>query len=181
MKLSDIFNLPRNAQGNKLFKKIINKYGLSKEDYKALKNIKVGEDTSNARIIKEYYYLDYGKMMSSGNEAVNKLVDCINIFTCDENYSIYTKTIYKFLVDGQNYVYIDTVPPFMSGIGDNAKIAIGKYEPLKSNGSSVDVNHTYYRDTKKILAEILGESVYEIFTEYAISEEEFWKDAVILD
>lgn len=56
MKLSDIFNLPKNAQGNKLFKKITNKYGLSKEEYEALKNVKV--DNNNEKL--EYYYCDEG-------------------------------------------------------------------------------------------------------------------------
>lgn len=183
MKLSDIFNLPKNAQGNKLFKRITNKYGLSKEDYKALKNIKVGEDTSNARIIKEYYYLDCSKMMSSGDETVNEFVNFINnYFNIDESYSIYTKIIYKLYIDDK-YTYLDTMPSYMSGFLDNVKIAIGKYEPLKNHGSGAEIGDVYI-DIKKIYADIFdisNESIDEIFNEYSISEEEFWKDAVILD
>ena len=38
MKIQDIFNLPKNRGGAKLFQRIMNRYGIPKEDSKELKN-----------------------------------------------------------------------------------------------------------------------------------------------
>lgn len=190
--IKEILTLPKTNGGKKRRYNLLNQLNIEKKDKneiaKAIDDGNLGgntsnQDTSNARIIKEYYYLDYGKMMGSGDEAPNVIKTFIDDhFIFGEDYSYFTKIIYK-VYTGIAYVYIDEIPPMMSGVPDDAKIAICKYEPLEFIGSGINVTDVY-TDIKKLFANILqgyGESIDDFFNEYAISEEEFWKDAVILD
>ena len=180
---------PNEIKNNQIhYKEVDSKVTLSERQNTELVNITGGsgdtsnQDTSNARIIKEYYYLDYIKILSSGDEIVTTIADIINyVFNKNEGTSSCTKIIYKILVGEESYVYIDTLSPYASGFSDDVKIAIGKYEPIGHIGSGVDITGVY-TDIKKTIANVLeisNESIDEIFNEYSISEEEFWKDDVI--
>ena len=56
MKIQDIFNLPKNRGGAKLFNRIMNRYGIPKEDSKELKN---NIDNSSSGGGGEILYLKY--------------------------------------------------------------------------------------------------------------------------
>lgn len=57
MKIQDIFNLPKNRGGAKLFQKIMNRYGIPKEDSKELKN-NIDNSSSGGGSSGEYYLVD---------------------------------------------------------------------------------------------------------------------------
>lgn len=195
MKLSDIFNLPKNAQGNKLFKKIINKYGLSKEDYKALKNIKVGEDDFPTS---KYIYLKaditYGEMGNidftdplrilyilwsfgeyDDNESTDDGIICNPdvfdiLYKLDNNGEIiYTKDA---------YIYDDNIS--IKGM------CITQY--VQSNfvvSGTLKYHKNIFTDIRNIImihdrVSITKEEIDKFFKENAISAEEFWDNAEIV-
>ena len=56
MKIQDIFNLPKNRGGAKLFNRIMNRYGIPKEDSKELKNNIDNSSSGGGSNDIEYYY-----------------------------------------------------------------------------------------------------------------------------
>lgn len=56
MKIQDIFNLPKNRGGAKLFQRIMNRYGIPKEDSKELKN-NIDNSSSGGRNDIRYRFL----------------------------------------------------------------------------------------------------------------------------
>lgn len=57
MKIQDIFNLPNNRGGAKLFQRIMNRYGIPKEDSKELKN-NIDNSSSGGGSSGEYYLIN---------------------------------------------------------------------------------------------------------------------------
>ena len=187
MKLSDIFNLPKNAQGNKLFKKITNKYGLSKEDYKALKNIKVGQDdfpTSKYIYLKadiKYNELQYLNI-------TNPLRVLYDFESSDNGYtndgiidgSDLIDIIYKLDINGEIIytkdanIYDDYDNVIVKGL------CVTQYVQSNSVVSGVIKYHkNIFTDIRNLMmlqnmAELTKEKIDKYFKENAISAEEFW-------
>lgn len=78
MKIQDIFNLPKNRGGAKLFQRIMNRYGIPKEDSKELKN-NIDNSSSGGGSKMEYYKLNKEKY---GDEEGSPLHLAFNISFC---------------------------------------------------------------------------------------------------
>ena len=93
MKIQDIFNLPKNRGGAKLFQRIMNRYGIPKEDSKELKNNINNSSFGGGKM--EYYKLNKEKYGDEQDSPLHILfrISCLYpsiIKVNDENSNIYT-------------------------------------------------------------------------------------------
>lgn len=155
MKIQDIFNLPKNKGGAKLFKRIMNRYGIPKEDSKELKN-NVDNSSSGGSSKVEYWgisdrynsggYLDVLIHMVGGyikgirDESGN--VEIVNVYTVINHY------------ENNNSLYFRNIKAF------TFSPSFTKYEKYNT-----------FNDVLKIVNE-QGSNLYDLV--YPITEEEFY-------
>lgn len=205
-KLSDIFKTDNIEQK----RKILSNFPITREDRNKTLAVSVREPSlsKGKKILSEYYYIDYFKIITEGTEDarlyLGMVIDFISndSFIEDEWYGVPTEVgdiIFKVKYDN-DYVYMyDNVA---LGSGTNAAaLAIRKYCKIKTPDSTVLKAHIndyvpVFLGTALFIAPLGSggspedllpivnntyKTIISTLSPYFISEEEFWNEANIVE
>ena len=155
MKIQDIFNLPKNRGGAKLFQRIMNRYGIPKEDSKELKNNIDNSSSGGGSKIGVYYKLNKkGVGVDSANDTLYAQFKQENL---DGSIDITNKT--------SAYSSIIAVAMYPLGNKDLFIHSLEEYYTFEIKYENPDI-------TDEELNDILKDEVFSKFT--PITEQEYY-------
>lgn len=166
--------------------------------------------TKGKKILSEYYYIDYFKIIMEGSDDAKICMQVVlefmayNSHVQDDYYNFPTEVgdIISKIKIGNNYMYMNDFLPLGSGMPDAASLAIRKYCKISNPEYWVHKSHT-----NDYVPVFLGTALFNVplgsgessveellpyineeyqliistLSPYFISEEEFWNEANIIE
>ena len=163
MKIQDIFNLPKNRGGYKLFNRIMNRYGIPKDDAKELKkNIDNSSSGGGSSSNIEYYTFNVNNMPESWGDKLLHILELIPLY----------KYTYKPIGDSKEYVIAGSaqfINCLQGGSGETYMIALAFIPTyLGANIIHITLKHLFMfkeldiTDFDKVFTPITEEEFYDL-------------------
>ena len=163
MKIQDIFNLPKNRGGYKLFNRIMNRYGIPKDDAKEIKkNIDNSSSGGGSSSDIEYYTFNINNVPESWADKLMLILRLISSY----------KYTYKPLGDSTEYMIAGSAQflKCIEGSGGTTNIIAIAYTPIYvgENVLIMTLKHVFMNseldvtDFDKVFTPITKEEFYDL-------------------